>query len=60
MPDSMTCCPWCGGTARETAVCDNCEETVAVPSPSRTAKTAPQIMFRTVREKSLAAEQQAA
>jgi rRNA maturation protein Nop10 len=57
---STTCCPWCGGSAREAQVCDNCGEAVAVPSPTRQASQAPQAVFRTVRNKSLEHSQHAA
>jgi len=57
---STTCCPWCGGSAREAQVCDNCGEAVAVPSPERGTSPAPQAVFRTVRDKPLEYSRRAA
>ena len=61
MSQSPINCPWCGGAAAtETHVCSNCGEAVSVPIPSRAVAAAPQIVFRTVREKPPVAAQRAA
>ncbi len=61
MSQSPINCPWCGGAAAvETHVFTNCGEAVSVPLPSRAVAAAPQIVFRTVREKLPVTAQRAA
>ena len=61
MPKDLNSCPWCGGVAHIAAeTCDNCGEPMHVPAPTQTKPAPSGPVFRTVRDKGMMLESQAA
>jgi len=53
----QNCCPWCGGHAQlATETCDNCGESMRVPTLVQVKPVFFNPVFRTVRDKGIALE----
>ena len=61
MPKDLDSCPWCGGAAHiATESCDNCGEAIRLPAPPQVKPAPSGPVFRTVRDKGMMLERQAA